>query len=442
MANSRWTTSGAAALLAAVLLSGFGKLQAEEKTLHTFKRHELTDTYFSEGANAGDINGDGKTDLVYGPYWFEGPDFKQKHEIYKPKPQNVNAYSNNNFFTWIYDFNGDGANDLLVVGIPGRPAIVYENPGKDGLQNHWKQHEVLDSVTNESPQFVNVVGDERPELVCTNNRFYGYATINWDKPFAPWKFHGVSDPSAPERFGHGLGVGDLNKDGRPDIMQAGGWYEQPAENADGRWKFHEVKFTNSYGGADMFAYDVDGDGDNDVITSLAAHDFGLAWFEQVQEDGKTRFKMHVIMDKEPGQNRYGLNFTELHAVALEDIDGDGLKDIVTGKTYWSHHRKSPQWDAGAVVYWFKLVRGEDGIDWVPYKADSDSGIGRHLNVIDVNGDGLLDIVVGGIKGGNVLLHQKETVGQATWNADQPKRYEKPADEVISEESPTEAKSAK
>jgi hypothetical protein len=171
---------------------------------------------------------------------------------------------------------------------------------------------------------------------------------------------------------------------------------------------------------------------------IAAHDFGLAWFEQVKEDGKINFKMHIIMDKLPEQNRYGLNFTELHAVALEDIDGDGLKDIVTGKTYWSHHRKSPQWDAGAVVYWFKLVRGEDGIDWVPYKADGDSGIGRHLNVVDVNGDGLLDIVTGGIKGGNVLIHQKETVDKATWEAAQPKRYEKPADEVISEDTSEKA----
>ncbi len=73
-------------------------------------------------------------------------------------------------------------------------------------------------------------------------------------------------------------------------------------------------------------------------------------------------------------------FSELHSVALADIDGDGLKDIVTGKTYWSHHRQSPMWDAGAVVYWFKLVRGDDGVDWIPYKADGEAGIGRQISV--------------------------------------------------------------
>lgn len=412
------TRIGKAVFAVAMLITAMA--QAEEKALHEFERQELSNVYYSEGANAGDINMDGQMDVVYGPYWFEGPDFNKKHEIYKPVPQNMNAYSNNNFFNWVYDFNGDGWNDILVVGIPAFPGIVYENPGKDGLDKHWKEHKVIDSVTNESPQFVNIVGDDRPELICTNHKFYGYATFDPKKPFEPWKFHAVSDDSAPERFGHGLGVGDVNSDGRLDILQLAGWYEQPAENADGRWKFHDDSFTNAYGGADMFAYDVDGDGDNDVITSLAAHDFGLAWYEQVVEDGKPSFKMHTIMGKSPEESRYGLNFTELHAVALVDMDGDGLKDIVTGKTYWSHHKKSPQWDAGAVVYWFKLVRGKDGVDWVPFKADGDSGIGRQLSVVDVNGDKLPDIVVGGMKGCNVLIHRVKKVDDATWQAAQPK----------------------
>ena len=48
--------------------------RSEDFSLHTFERQRLTETYYSEGANAGDINGDGKVDVVYGPYWFEGPD--------------------------------------------------------------------------------------------------------------------------------------------------------------------------------------------------------------------------------------------------------------------------------------------------------------------------------------------------------------------------------
>lgn len=394
--------------------------RAEERKLDTFQRVPLTDVYYSEGAGAGDLNGDGHADLVYGPYWFAGPEFREKHEIYPPKPQNTEGYADN-FFSWLRDFNGDGAADVFVVGFPGTPAYVYENPTKEHLDQHWKKHQVIDEVSNESPHFTNLVGDDRPELVCTRDGFFGYATIDWERPLEGWTFHAVSEKIAPERFGHGLGVGDVNGDGKNDIIFSGGWFEQPAElSAQPRWTLHEAAFTNAYGGAEMYAYDVDGDGDNDVITSLAAHDFGLAWYEQDKSGSETVFRQHLIVGDRPEQNRYGVVFSELHSVNLADIDGDGLKDIVTGKTYYSHHKASPLWDAGAVVYWFRLVRGKDGVDWVPYLADDEAGIGRQVGLHDVNGDKLPDIVVGGMKGAHVLLHRRESVDEQRWQAAQPK----------------------
>src|SRR5262249_40318692 len=160
---------------------------------------------------------------------------------------------------------------------------------------------------------------------------------------------------------HGLGVGDINGDGRQDIITKDGWFAQPESVAsDTMWAFHAAPFAGP-GGAEMYAYDVDGDGDSDVITSTAAHEFGLAWHGQRRQGDGIEFVPHVIMGSEPAENRYGLVFSELHSVNLADIDGDGLKDIVTGKTYYSHHKQSPLWDAGAVVYWFKLARTKDGI---------------------------------------------------------------------------------
>ncbi len=433
-------------------------INAQDYVLHSFERQQLTDIYFSEGANFGDINRDGKLDAIHGPYWWQGPEFKVRREIFEPKPQNRDGYSTN-FFTWVYDFTGDGWNDLVSVGLPGSAAVLYINPGEGkvlGEKNHWQTQKVHDGIGNESPQFLNLVGDKQPELVCNHNGKFGYLTFDVKKPTEPWVWHIISEQVGEYPFGHGLGVGDVNGDARADVIWKGGWYEQPKSlDGDPLWTAHKYQFAGP-GGADMFAYDVDGDGDNDVITSLAAHTFGLAWFEsdlasggrQPPGDAGTKatstggltpparqgeskeftFKKHLIMGDKPEDNPYGVLFTEPHAVELHDMDGDGLKDIVTGKTYWSHHRGSPMWDAGAVVYWFKLQRnkGEPGasatgpsVDWIPYLADGESGIGRQLNIADVDGDKLPDIIAGGMVGSHVLRHQAKKVSKEEWLEAQP-----------------------
>ena len=394
---------------------------ADDYVLHSFTRQVLTDVYYSEGAAVGDLNGDGAADVVYGPYWYEGPKFQTKHEIYPAKAQPRERYADH-FFAWICDFNGDDWNDVFVAGFPATPAYVYENPTKGKFDQPWKKHEVFDWVSNESPHFTIIVGDERPELVCTRDGFFGYATIDWDEPFKTWSFRPISEQVAPKRFGHGLGVGDVNGDGKADLLTRAGWFAQP-ESATGSqlWAFHPVEFAVP-GGAEMYAYDVDGDGDNDIITCLGAHDFGLAWYEQDRQGDELVFRRHIIMNDRPGDNRYGVVFSEPHSVVLADMDGDGLKDIVTGKTFWSHHTKSPMWDAGAVVYWFRLVRTEQGVDWVPYRADGESGVGRQVVVHDANGDQMPDIVVGGMVGCSVLIQHRRATNEQGWLQAQPQPY--------------------
>ena len=378
------------------------------KVVHQFEQQTLTSIYYSEGTSVGDINADGVKDIVYGPYWFAGPTFHAAQEIYPARPQPMHGYTDH-FFSWIEDFNNDGFGDVLTVGFPGTPAYVYENPGKSGKKN-WTQHQVADWVSNESPAFIDLTGDSKNELVFTRDGVFGYATPQ-PSTFDAWTFHPISDSLATKTFGHGLGVGDVNGDQRNDVLTKDGWFEQPKDlSLETRWIFHPFSFAGP-GGAEMYAYDVDGDGDNDVITSLHAHEYGLAWWEQVApKDGEPNFKQHMIMGSSPSQNPYGVFFSELHSVALADIDGDGLKDIVTGKTYWSHHRQSHNWDAGAVVYWFKLTRTPDGVQYVPHLADDSSGIGRQIVVTDVDGNGTPDIVTGGMLGCHLLNH---TVKPAT-----------------------------
>jgi putative membrane-bound dehydrogenase-like protein len=387
-------------------------------TVHSFERQALTKTYYSEGAGVGDLNADGKPDVVYGPYWFEGPEFMVAREIYPAKPQPMNAYADH-FFAWVHDFNADGYNDVLTVGFPGTPAHVYENPGKTvGSHGHWTKHQVFDWVSNESPAFTDVDGDGELELVCTRAGMFGFAKPT-GKNFEPWQFTRISGVVAHERFGHGLGVGDVDGDGKLDILANNGWFKNPGSDREGPWDFEPVPFCPA--GADMYAYDVNGDGLNDVITSLDAHGYGLVWWEQqTKADGEREFIRRLIMGSKPSENPYGIHVSELHSVRMADMNGDGLQDIVTGKTYWSHHRQSAEWDAGAVVYWFELKRSKEGVEWSPHLADDSAGIGRQIVVADVDSNQTPDIVVGGMLGCHVLRHQEKQLDGIAFQAAQPK----------------------
>jgi hypothetical protein len=428
----------------ALLICTAGLASAADYKLHTFKKIQLSDQFWGEGANFGDFNHDGKMDVVSGPYWWEGPSFEKRHEYYPAKKSfklkkedgteetipgfegalgKANAYSDD-FFTFTYDLNKDGWDDIIIYGFPGLDASWYENPkGKksaDGTE-HWTRHKVFNVVDNESPTWGDLTGDGKPEIIFHSEGYLGYATPDWSDPTKPWTFHKISPKGNWQRFTHGYGYGDVNGDGRKDILEATGWWEQPKSlKGDPEWVKHPAKFGS--GGAQMYAYDVNGDGLNDVITGIEAHGYGLSWFEQVREGENITFKEHRFMDRKPEQNKYGVKFSQLHAIDLIDMDGDGLKDIVTGKRFWAHGSEGDaEPGAPAVLYWFKLVRNKDKtVDWVPHIIDDNSGIGTQVVAGDLNGDKLPDVVVGNKKGTFVHIHSVKKVSKQEYENAQPK----------------------
>ena len=111
-----------------------------------------------------------------------------------------------------------------------------------------------------------------------------------EAPTKPWILTPISEPGPwAANNSHGLGTGDINGDGRTDIVAAWGWWEQPPAAVKKLWTYHPVAFgrwgksQGAAGGAEMGVYDVNGDGLNDVVTSLEAHGWGLAWFETKEE---------------------------------------------------------------------------------------------------------------------------------------------------------------
>ena len=263
-----------------LMLVGFCcSICAAQTTGTTYKKLHLTDKFHSEGAYFADFDHDGNTDVVSGPYWYAGPDFQRRNEVRPPQEFDPKGYSDN-FLTFADDFNGDGWTDILYVPWPGKDASWFENPA--GKEGHWKEHFALKNVGNESPVWGDVNGDGRPDLVYNIDGYLGFGTWDPAKPDEPWVFHPVSTKGSYQQYTHGVGIGDINADGRVDVLEAVGWWEQPANpQSDQPWIYHPYKFAEA--AAQLLVYDVDGDGLNDVITAWHCHLYGLVWHRQAQQ---------------------------------------------------------------------------------------------------------------------------------------------------------------
>ena len=396
----------------------------------TWKMHEIskskdytrgTENVYSNSFAcwAEDLNGDGYPDLIVIPFpgravhWFENPQGKpghwKQHEIWHSACNETPQY---------VDLLGTGKRVLLMgyqskeKGRTGQ--MAYFTPGADPTRP-WVMHpiselgradtfEVGEAALKKlragkvAADVIKKLEGLRGKTFASGGELLGAAgklvskeeleALKGPLPQAA-RVAGKYIPGT-NQFDHGLGVGDINGDGRLDVICTGGWWEQPAR-PDGKapWKFHATPIGAPC--ADMYAVDVDGDGKADVISS-SAHGYGIWWHRQVAgKDGKTSFQTRTFFPKLVSQT---------HALVLADIDGDGLKDLVTGKRWWAHGpRGDADPNAPAMLYWFKARKSKDGLlGYTPQVIDRDSGIGTQFAVADVNGDGLLDVVVSNKKG--------------------------------------------
>jgi VCBS repeat protein len=370
-----------------------------------FVAHTI-DSGASETAAVADINHDGKLDIVSGEFWYENPSWRS----HRFRELNFTSQYIDDFSDLPVDVDGDGYPDIVSVSWFAKKIAWWRNPGRGG-SGLWKEATIHEGFNIEFATLADMDNDGKAREIVAQENGTGQA---WYEPKnRTWIAHVISDKS----YGHGIGVGDVNKDGRNDILTPRGWLEAPPDPRSGNWTFHaDWESINtpiaapSHGPAPptetrvlelgfMHVLDVNGDGRNDVVAA-AAHNYGVFWFEQ-RADGK--WARHTIDSA----------WSQGHALTIADLNGDGVADVITGKRFMAHNGADPGEREPLGVYWYEhRASGQSrdgGVEWIRHIIEYGGriGAGMQIPVVDIDGDGDLDLVVGG-KSGLFLLENVHT----------------------------------
>ena len=336
-------------------------------------------TDHAEGVTTMDMNGDGRPDILSGAYWYENPG-PQGGEW--KRHQYREAGTLNEFVSdcgeWAIDVNHDGAPDVVTAGWMLNGIWWYENPKKLGAV--WKKHFITDSYDTEGGWEADINGDGNPDLVFSH---YGHMGVLWiDFSGAEPKVHHVGGRA---QDGHGIGVADIDGDGKADILTPNGWFRQIDANKD-QWEWHP-DWQMDDAGFPIIGYDVNNDGKTDVIYGQG-HSYGIYWLEQ-QGNGASRHWIKHTIDE---------SFSQVHALKLVDIDGDGQPELLAGKRYRGHSGNDPGSHDPLVVYYYKIDRKTGQFTRYAISVNGTAGAGTQFVTEDMDGDGDLDIVTAGKTG--------------------------------------------
>ena len=379
---------GTLVLFAFVAASMYSWAQTERKTTPgpgpggvpqaTFFAHRLG-TDHAEGITTLDMNGDGLPDLVSGAYWYENPGPQggewKRHQY---RPQGTTNEFANDCGEWTIDVNHHGAPDIVTAGWMTNGVWWYENPKKLGAE--WKRHFIADSYDTEGGTMAHINGDGKPDLIFAHYNHSGILWIDFSGPEP--RVHHVGGRA---QDGHGVGVADIDGDGKADILTPSGWFRQIDAEKD-QWEWHP-DWNLDDAGFPIIGYDVNGDGKMDIIYGQG-YSYGLYWLEQQGAGNQRHWVRHAIDE----------SFSQVHALKMADLDGDGELELLAGKRYRGHSGHDPGSYDPLVIYYYKIDRKTGTFTRYPVSVNGTGGAGTQFVTEDLDGDGDLDIATAGKTG--------------------------------------------
>jgi len=346
-----------------------------------FRMHVINADSPYEAAAAFDVNNDGRLDIWCGSYWYEGPNWNQ-HFARKLEP--IKGY-HDDFAALPVDVDGDGRMDVITASWFARRITWIRNTGKP--DKPFEEIPIDETGNNETAILADVNGDGRPDVIPNIFRdqaaWYEFRRKGSGPAGVRWVKHALP----AELAGPGIGAGDINGDGRCDIVGHAGWAEQPADGtAD--WVWHG-EFDLGDPGIPIVVDDVDGDGDADLVWGIG-HGYGVYWLEQERDAlGQRVWAKHEI-DR---------SWSQAHLILAGDLDGDGANEYVAGKRWHAHHGRDPGSDEPRCLYWYDYDRSRR--EWRRHAIQEEggpAGTGTCAQLVDIDGDGDLDLLAPGKSG--------------------------------------------
>ena len=346
-----------------------------------FKRHVINGETDYSAAAVIDVDRDGRLDIVCGGDWYEAPNWTRHHVRDVPRIRD----RPDGFSHLALDVNRDGWDDVVTVNYRSSSIKWIQHPGADF--GPWATHVVVEPGPMETGRLVDIDEDGQVDLLPNGARFAAWFEMIWDSEAATGAPKWVRHDLPAEAGGHGLGFGDIDGDGRGDIVGQFGWLKAPLDRRNGRWRWNP-EFHLERASIPMIVADVDDDGDNDIVWA-SAHGFGVYWLEQKQSPDLNRTWTRHAIDT---------SWSQGHAPLWVDLDGDGRNEFVAGKRYLSHGGADPGAYDPLSFYRYQFEPTLRTWNRSTISAGERVGAGLDPKAADMDGDGDLDIVASGRSG--------------------------------------------